>query len=241
MTDQMQLHPARGNSFRAVSHGETSTTAFDQKSLVPLMIRKYAPCLVVLLLLPLGLRAETVTPLRDGWRLQSACKLEADGAAIAADGFATEGWLKTTVPSTVLAAQAAAGVIPDPYFGDNLRKIPGTTYPIGQLFSNMPMAPDSPYHCGWWYRTEFTAPAMTAQDGRFWLHFGGINYRAEIWVNGHKIADEQKVAGAYRTYDFDVTDASETRQDQCACRGNFCAHRERPWHQLGRLESLPAG
>ena len=171
------------------------------------MIRKYAPCLVVLLLLPLGLRAETVTPLRDGWRLQSACKLEADGAAIAVDGFATEGWLKTTVPSTVLAAQAAAGVIPDPYFGDNLRKIPGTTYPIGQLFSNMPMAPDSPYHCGWWYRTEFTAPAMTAQDGRFWLHFGGINYRAVIWVNGHKIADEQKVAGAYRTYDFDVTDA----------------------------------
>ena len=106
----------------------------------------------------------------------------------------------------MLAAQAAAGVIPDPYFGDNLRQIPGTTYPIGQDFSNLPMPADSPYHCGWWYRTEFTAPAMAAQDGRFWLHFGGINYRAAIWVNGHKIADEQKVAGAYRTYDFDVTD-----------------------------------
>ena len=172
-----------------------------------MLIRKFALSLVVFLLLPLALRAETITPLRDGWRLQSACKLQADGAAIAVDGFAAEGWLKTSVPSTVLAAQATAGVVPDPYFGDNLRKIPGTTYPIGQLFSNIPMAPDSPYHCGWWYRTEFTAPVAAAPGGRFWLHFGGINYRADIWVNGHKIADEQAVAGAYRTYDFDVTDA----------------------------------
>ena len=42
---------------------------------------------------------------------------------------------------------------------------------------------------------------------RQWLHFGGINYRGEVWLNGQKIADSTKVAGAYRTYDFDVTDA----------------------------------
>jgi exo-1,4-beta-D-glucosaminidase len=157
-------------------------------------------------MLPLALHAQTATPLHDGWQLQSACKLQAAGETISAPGFATEGWLKTSVPSTVLAAQTADGVFPDPYFGDNLRKIPGTSYPVGHNFSNMPMPPDSPYACGWWYRTEFTAPAAAAHDQRFWLHFGGINYRGEIWVNGHKIADGTKVAGAYRTYDFDVTD-----------------------------------
>ena len=68
------------------------------------------------------------------------------------------------------------------------------------------MAQDSPYRCGWWYRTEFAAPAAAHAGERQWLHFGGINYRGEVWLNGHKIADGSTVAGAYRTYDFDVTE-----------------------------------
>ena len=145
------------------------------------------------------------TPLRDNWRLQSACKLQAAGEAISAAGFAAEDWLKASVPATVLAAQAADGAVPDPYFGSNLRQIPGTSYPIGHNFSNLPMPADSPYRCGWWYRTEFAAPAASSPEQRFWLHFGGINYRAEIWLNGKKIAGQDAVAGAYRTYEFDVT------------------------------------
>ena len=152
------------------------------------------------------LRAGTVTQLRDDWRVQSACKLQAAGDAISGDGFSVDGWLKTSVPSTVLAAQVAAGVFPDPYFGDNLRKIPGTRYPVGQNFANLPMPADSPYACGWWYQKHFVAHALSARDGRYWLHFGGINYRGEVWFNGHKIADPATVAGAYRTYDFDVTE-----------------------------------
>ncbi|MDR3774809.1 MAG: beta galactosidase jelly roll domain-containing protein [Terracidiphilus sp.] len=138
--------------------------------------------------------------------MQSACKLQAAGDTIATDGFSTDGWLKTTVPSTVLAAQAAAGVFPDPYYGMNLRQIPGTTYRIGGIFANIPMAADSPYRCGWWYRTEFPSPTAAHAGERAWLHFGGINYRGEVWLNGHQIADTTKVAGAYRTYDFDVTE-----------------------------------
>ncbi|MGA2847586.1 MAG: glycosyl hydrolase family 2 [Terracidiphilus sp.] len=151
--------------------------------------------------------AGTITPLREGWQLQSACKLQAAGDAIGMDSFKPDGWLKTTVPSTVLAAQAAAAVVPDPYFGMNLRAIPGTTYQIGEIFANKPMDPNSPYHCGWWYRTVFTAPVSVHAGERQWLHFGGINYRGEVWLNGQKIADSTKVAGAYRTYDFDVTEA----------------------------------
>ncbi|HUY95494.1 MAG TPA: beta galactosidase jelly roll domain-containing protein [Terracidiphilus sp.] len=155
---------------------------------------------------PVVCAAGTVTPLHEGWRLQSACTVKADGAAISAAGFATEGWLAATVPTTVLAAQVADKVVPDPYFGMNLRGLAGESYPIGHNFSNLPMPDDSPYKCGWWYRTEFKAPAAEGRDRRFWLHFGGINYRADIWVNGKKVADSSDVAGAYRTYDFDVTD-----------------------------------
>ena len=156
---------------------------------------------------PVLTHAETVRPLHDGWRLQSACTVKADGAAISATGFAVDDWIKTSVPSTVLAAQAAAKLVPDPYYGMNLREIPGTGYPIGHNFANLPMPADSPYHCGWWYRVEFAVPAAPSHEQRFWLHFGGINYRGEVWVNGKRIADGTTVAGAYRVYDFDVTDA----------------------------------
>ncbi len=170
------------------------------------MNKIFAPCLVAMLALPIALHAEAVTHLRDDWRVQSACKLNVIGETISTAGFTVDGWLKTSVPSTVLAAQVANGVLPDPYYGSNLRQIPGTDYPVGRNFSNLPMSQDSPYRCGWWYRSEFTAPAASLQNQRFWLHFAGINYRAEIWLNGHRIADSTTVAGAYRTYDFDVTE-----------------------------------
>ncbi len=171
------------------------------------MNRKFLLCFLALIAAPLALHAETITHLHEDWRLQSACKLQAAGDLISTPEAPVDGWLKITVPSTVLAAQASAGVFPDPYYGDNLRQIPGTSYPIGHNFSNLPMPADSPYACGWWYRKQFAAPRNAAQGARVWLRFGGINYRGEIWLNGHKIADSTTVAGAYRTYDFDITDA----------------------------------
>ena len=104
----------------------------------------------------------------------------------------------------MVAALVADKTFPDPYFGDNLRSIPGTTYPIGKMFSVLSMPKDSPFRCSWWYRTEFRAPK--AFDGQHvWLNFGGINNRANIWLNGKKIADSREIAGAYREYEFDIT------------------------------------
>jgi exo-1,4-beta-D-glucosaminidase len=143
-------------------------------------------------------------PLREGWSLQSGCKTQAGGEAISSKGFDARGWYTISVPSTVLAGQVAAGEFKDPYYSDNLRRIPGTSYPVGRNFANLPMPEDSPYRCSWWYRKEFTVPA--ADRGRtLWLRFGGINYRANLWVNGKKVADSTQIAGAYRTYEFDIT------------------------------------
>ncbi|MGA7316805.1 MAG: sugar-binding domain-containing protein [Silvibacterium sp.] len=161
---------------------------------------------VLCLLVSAGASATTPgeTPLDDGWNLQSACKLQADGATISSPSFHPQGWYAVSVPSTVLAAQVAAGEIKQPYYAINLRKIPGANYPIGQNFSNLPMPEDSPYLCGWWYRKTFVVPA-TEHGKTLSLRFGGINYRANLWVNGRQIADDKQIAGAYRTYDFDVT------------------------------------
>jgi exo-1,4-beta-D-glucosaminidase len=142
--------------------------------------------------------------LRAGWAIQSSASVSQTGEILSTSGFKPDGWHPATMPSTVVAALVADKTYPDPYFGKNLRSIPGTTYPIGVNFWDLPMPADSPFRASWWYRTEFHLPAD--YDGRtIWLHFHGINYRANIWLNGRKLADASEVAGTYRRYEFNVT------------------------------------
>jgi len=168
------------------------------------------PTLFALLVISPGLfagpdqRSGARLALHAGWMLQSSCKVKSDGETLSARGFRTDGWHRVTVPSTVVAALVADKTFPDPYFGQNLRAIPGTAYPLGQNFSVLPMPQDSPFRCSWWYRIEFRLPADYA-GRRVWLNFDGINNHANIWVNRRRIANATEVAGAYRTYEFDVT------------------------------------
>ena len=143
--------------------------------------------------------------LGDGWVLQSSVKVEANGQEISRSSFSAANWLSAEVPTTVVAAQVKNGLLPDPFYGMNLRQYPGIGYPIGSNFSNLPMPPDSPYAVSWWYRKQFTLPANFAGK-TIWLNFRGINYRANIFLNGKQIANSDDVAGAWRTYEFNVTD-----------------------------------
>jgi exo-1,4-beta-D-glucosaminidase len=143
-------------------------------------------------------------PLSTGWTLQSSAALEEGGETLSLPGLSTAEWYPIRVPNTVLGALVESGVYGDPYFGMNLRDLPGTTYPIGRNFAMDSMPEDSPFRRSWWYRNEFTLPArLHGRSVR--LHFDGINFRANIWVNGTRIADSSEVAGAYRRYAFDVT------------------------------------
>ena len=107
------------------------------------------------------------------------------------------------MPGTVLGSQVEAGIFKEPFFGMNLRSIPGTDYPMGKIFGYLPMSANSPYRCSWWYRTVFNS--QTSPNTYSSLHFDGINYRANIWLNGKKIASSEQIAGAFRSYDLDVT------------------------------------
>ena len=144
--------------------------------------------------------------LRDHWTLQSSAKVEAAGAIISTPSFAPKGWHGATVPTTVVAALVKDKTLPDPFFATNLRQFPGMTYPIGANFSNLAMQPDSPYAVSWWYRKHFAAPAFYAGK-TVWLDFKGINYRANVWLNGKQIANSNDIAGAWRTYELNVTEA----------------------------------
>ncbi len=142
--------------------------------------------------------------LNDGWTLQSLYKVDTPGELVSNLKFLPRGWYPTSVPTTVVAALVNNKRYPDPYFGMNLRKLPGMTYPIGQTFVSLPMAQDSPFIVPWWFRKEFTIPKSFGGK-TIWLKFNGINYRANIWLNGKQLAKSDDVAGAWRTYEFNVT------------------------------------
>jgi exo-1,4-beta-D-glucosaminidase len=151
---------------------------------------------------------ETKLRLHEGWTLQTSAKVEAKGDVISTAQFSPQGWHEATVPTTVVAALVKDKTLPDPYFGMNLRDFAGVTYPIGGNFSLIPMSPDSPYAVSWWYRKQFTVPA-SYKGKTVWLKFNGINYSANIWLNGKQIAKSDDVAGAWRTYELNITDAAK--------------------------------
>ena len=142
--------------------------------------------------------------LHNGWLIQSSAKVGADGAGISSTSYRPSDWYSATVPSTVVGALVENGTYRDPFFGMNLRQIPGTTFPIGANFVHTAMDPSSPYAVPWWYRTTFRVP-VTMRGRRITLHFDGINYRANIWLNGRRLADSAAVAGTFRRYEFDIT------------------------------------
>src|SRR5271163_1780339 len=156
---------------------------------------------------PPARRSQSTLLLKDGWSMQSLYKVDAPGELVSTLKFLPRGWYPVSVPTTVVAALVKARHYPDPYFGMNLRKLPGMTYPIGQTFVSLPMAQDSPFLVPWWFRREFVIPA-SFRGKTIWLNFGGINYRANIWLNGKQIANSDEVAGAWRTYEFNVTPAT---------------------------------
>jgi exo-1,4-beta-D-glucosaminidase len=152
--------------------------------------------------------AEPLLMLHDGWSLQTSAKVEAKGEVISTPAFSARGWHQATVPTTIVAALVKDKTFPDPIFGMNLRDFAGMNYPIGANFSNIAMAPDSPYAVSWWYRKQFALPA-SYKGKTVWLKFDGINYRANIFLNGKQIAKSEDVAGAWRTYEFNITDAAK--------------------------------
>jgi exo-1,4-beta-D-glucosaminidase len=156
----------------------------------------------IFLILAAAARGQTV--LRDGWKIQSSAQVAATGDKVSDPNFSTQGWYSTSAPKTVFAALVENGIYKNPYFGMNLRSFPGVEYKTGSQFANQDMPANSPYAAPWWYRKEFELPAGD-QGKTVWMQFRGINYRAEIWINGKKVAGSDEVVGAFRRYEFNVT------------------------------------
>ncbi len=119
------------------------------------------------------------------WLIQSSDSVFVDGRQISSVGFDAAGWFPADVPSTVLHTLVKNGVYKDIFMNDNLDKIPTETF----LSS-------------WWYRSEFNIDSLSTA---LVLHIEGINYKANIWLNGILVADTTQVKNAFRQFALDIS------------------------------------
>ncbi len=119
------------------------------------------------------------------WRLQRSSLVDASGFTISEPAFNDTGWMIATVPGTILTSYFNDGAIPDPNFGDN-----------------QVLISDSYFYSDFWYRDVFNPPA-SYQGERTYLNFNGINWKAEVYLNGHDLG---RIEGSFIRGRFDVTD-----------------------------------
>jgi hypothetical protein len=119
------------------------------------------------------------------WKLQRTSQINATGEAISQNGFNDEDWIIATVPGTVLSSYWNIGALPNPNYSDNQLQIS-----------------ESFFNSDFWYRNEFTLPTGFS-GGRIFLNFDGINWKANVFVNGSKVG---RMEGGFIRGKYDVTD-----------------------------------
>jgi len=137
------------------------------------------------------------------WRLQRASQVSARGAQISSPGFNASQWMVATVPATVLMSYVNAGALPNPNYDDNL------------LVSS-----ESFFNSNFWYRREFRVPGEM-QGQRVFLCFDGINWKADVWLNGQKV---DRIEGAFMRGKTDVTRYLRDGVNVLAVEIEKCAH-----------------
>lgn len=149
---------------------------------------RWAVCLVILAGLAQSVIADAPEPMviETGWQLQDVGTAPQGGAEISSLNFKPKGWYTATVPGTVLTTLVNNGVYPEPLYGENNRP---------------DKIPDSLCRTSYWYRAAFTVPS--GYEGKsVWLNFDGINYTADVWVNGKQVGS---IKGAFIRGIFDIS------------------------------------
>jgi hypothetical protein len=119
------------------------------------------------------------------WVLQRASQVAASGEVISTPQYNAADWIVATVPGTVLTSYKNIGAIPNPNYADNI-------FHISESFFNS----------NFWYRNEFEISDDFNKE-RLFLNFDGLNWKANIFLNGKRIG---RIEGAFIRGKYDVTD-----------------------------------
>lgn len=127
------------------------------------------------------------------WKMMKASELNMPAEKISQPGLSTAAWLPAVVPGTVLNSLVYNKVYPEPYYGVNNKLESGLIPDISKTGREF---------YTYWFRTEFALPE-SLKGKTVWMQLDGINYRAEVWVNGHLLST---INGMFHTDYINVSD-----------------------------------
>src|SRR5574344_308196 len=146
--------------------------------------------LIIILLLAFGF----ISPISannqklDNWYMRSSEGLNKEGPFLSSSFQVDRTWLKVKIPTTVLGALCNAGIYKNIFYGKNLEKVP-----------------TEQFKKHWWFCTKFNLPRFNSQKEISEIFFDGINYRANVWLNGIQILSADTTFGAYRIHSCDIS------------------------------------
>ncbi|MBR5688455.1 MAG: glycoside hydrolase family 2 [Prevotella sp.] len=130
--------------------------------------------------------AQTVE-LSEGWECQSSEVVGQDGAALSSGRASSAKWYPTSVPTTVMGALTANGEYQGILEKDNYRQYDKQRFLVP-----------------WLFKKSFRLDGLNDNE-HVRLLFEGLDYRADIYLNGVKVASRDTIAGPFRTFAIDVT------------------------------------
>ena len=142
------------------------------------------------------------------WFIKSSVEAIEAGEVISSGNYAPKAWYAAQVPTTVLNALIKDSVYPDPWIGLNNYKIPDVSDEFNRKYDLAKYSyidgSTNPWKDPYWFRKEFRLPE-NYRDKKIWLNFDGINYRADVWLNGHQVAGHKEMAGMFLRFRYDIT------------------------------------
>ncbi len=108
-----------------------------------------------------------------GWKAKRAFEVPVDGTVISSPEFQLYDWMEAVVPGTVLTTLLHNTKVPDPFYGLNNQLIPDI-YETGAEYYT------------YWFLNRFSAPVLKPGQ-QVWLKFRGINYSANMFLNGKRV------------------------------------------------------
>ena len=146
--------------------------------------------LVCLLSFCTVLQSQNTYELNQGWVCAKASEVNMQGAVISNAVTALPNWQPAVVPGTILTTMLANKQVPDPFYGMNNQLIPDI-YTVGKDYYT------------YWFVKDFTEK-LPAPGTQVWLHFRGINYGCNVFLNGHPL-NTRTHKGMFLSQTYNIT------------------------------------
>ncbi len=159
------------------------------------------------------------------WMMKKASEINSNTEDISKPDYSMKSWMPAIVPGTVLNSLVYNKVFPEPYYGIN-NKLTNNLIPdiakTGRDFYT------------YWFRTDFLVPA-DFKEKNIWLQVDGINYRAEIWVNGNLL---NTISGMFQQGFIEITDFAKVGEKNTIAIKVFPvdmpgSNKPKPWRARG--------